>query len=198
LPNSGGDRGFGARRELDIENTLRRSQIETPTFEIKQGFLRLDIARQQDQGVFRRVLETICGIANIGPGSTGAVFVGVADDETDATRIASLDGISPRQVGARWVVGVDREANRLSISPERYYQLWRDAIEKSTLSSPLKPDALSNLDLCIYKGMHILIITIPPQRSVSLFDGKIYCREGDQTVEATPEKIVAISARFQA
>jgi predicted HTH transcriptional regulator len=126
------------------------------------------------------------------------VFVGVADDETDATRIASLDGISPRQVGARWVVGVDREANRLSISPERYYQLWRDAIDKSTLSSPLKPDALSNLDLCIYKGMHILIITIPPQRSVSLFGGKIYCREGDQTVEATPEKIVAISARFQA
>jgi predicted HTH transcriptional regulator len=46
--------------------------------------------------------------------------------------------------------------------------------------------------------MHILIITIPPQRSVSFLDGKIYCREGDQTVEATPEKIVAISARFQA
>jgi hypothetical protein len=46
--------------------------------------------------------------------------------------------------------------------------------------------------------MHILIITIPSQRSVSLFDGNIYCREGDQTVEATPEKIVAISARLQA
>jgi hypothetical protein len=189
---------FGARRELDIENTLRRSQIETPTFEIKQGILRLDIARQQDRSIFRKVLETICGIANIGPGSTGAVFVGVADDENDATRIASLDRISPRQVGARWVVGVDREASRLGISSERYYQLWRDSIDKSTLSSPLKADALSNLDLCIYKGMHILIITIPPQRSVSLFDGKIYCREGDQTVEATPEKIVAISTRFRA
>lgn len=188
---------FGARRELDIENTLRRSQIETPTFEIKQGILRLDAARTQDKNVFQKVMETICAIANIGPGSKGAVFVGVADDEVDASRIATLDGVHLRQVGHRWVVGIDREASRLGILPERYYQLWRDAIDKSTLSPPLRSDVLINLDLCIYKDLHILIITIPPQRGVSLLGGKVFARDGDQTVEATPEKIVAISARCQ-
>jgi hypothetical protein len=61
---------FGVRRELDIENTLRRSQIETPTFELKQGILRLDGAGSRDDGVFLAVLQTICAIANVGPNST--------------------------------------------------------------------------------------------------------------------------------
>ena len=188
---------FGVRRELDIENTLRRSQIETPTFELKQGILRLDGARSRDDGVFLTVLQTICAIANVGPNSTGAVFVGVADDQADADRICMLDAISPYQVGNRWVVGIDREAKILGIATERYYHLWREAIDKSALSPHLKTDVLSRLDLCIHKGVHILILTIPSQQNVSLLDGKIYTRDGDQTVEATPEKIVAISERFR-
>jgi len=188
---------FGVRREHDIENTLRRSQIETPTFELKQGILRLDGTRSRDPGVFKKVLETICAIANIGPHSTGAVFVGIADDQADADRIAVIDGIVPYQVGSRWIVGIDREATILRMTVERYYQLWRDNIDKSGLSPHLKTDVLSRLDLCIHKGVHILILTIPPQQNVSLFENKIYTRDGDQTVEATPEKIVAISARFR-
>jgi hypothetical protein len=152
---------FGVRRELDIENTLRRSQIETPTFEIKQGILRLDGTRVRDTGVFHKVLQTVCAIANIGPNSTGAVFVGVADDQADADRIAAIDGIVPYQVGNRWVVGIDREAIILSMTVERYYQLWRENIDKSGLSPHLKTDVLSRLDLCIHKGVHILILTIP-------------------------------------
>jgi predicted HTH transcriptional regulator len=108
-----------------------------------------------------------------------------------------LDGISPNEVGNRWVVGIDREAKILGITTERYYHLWREAIDKSGLSPHLKTDVLSRLDLCIHKGVHILILTIPPQQSVSLLDGKIYTRDGDRTVEATPEKIVAISDRFR-
>jgi hypothetical protein len=164
---------FGVRRELDIENTLRRSQIETPTFELKQGILRLDGPRSRDDGVFLTVLQTICAIANIGRHSTGAVFVGVADDQVDADRICMLDGISPNQVGNRWVVGIDREAKILGITTERYYHLWREAIDRSALSPHLKTDVLSRLDLCIHKGVHILILTIPPQQTVSLLDGYI-------------------------
>jgi hypothetical protein len=161
---------FGVRREHDIENTLRRSQIETPTFELKQGILRLDGTRSRDPGVFKKVLETICAIANIGPHSTGAVFVGIADDQADADRIAAIDGIVPYQVGSRWIVGIDREATILSMTVERYYQLWRENIDKSGLSPHLKTDVLSRLDLCIHKGVHILILTIPPQQNVSLFE----------------------------
>ena len=159
--------------------------------------MRLDGTRSRDLGVFKKVLETICAIANIGPHSTGAVFVGIADDQADADRIAAIDGIVPYQVGSRWIVGIDREAKILGMTVERYYQLWRENVDKSALSPHLKTDVLSRLDLCIHKGVHILILTIPPQQNVSLFENKIYTRDGDQTVEATPEKIVAISARFR-
>ena len=135
------------------------------------------------------MLQTICAIANIGPTSTGAVFVGVADDQTDANRICMLDEISPNQVGNRWVVGINREAKILGITTERYYHLWRETIDKSALSPHLKTDVLSRLDLCIHKGVHILILTIPPQQAVSLLDGKIYTRDGDQTIEATRRRL---------
>jgi hypothetical protein len=187
---------FGARRELDIENTLRRSQIETPSFELKQGLLRLDAERAKDENVTTKVLQAICAIANIGPRSNGAVFVGVADNESDKERIEEIDRIEAKQVGTRWIVGIDREAKALSMTPEKYYQLWRDAINKSGLSEALKADVLSNLDLCMFRGMHVMIIAVPAQKSVSLLDGKVYTRDGDQTAEASPEKIVGISARF--
>src|SRR6267378_2229527 len=101
-----------------------------------------DGTRSRDPGVFKKVLETICAIANIGPHSTGAVFVGIADDQADADRIAVIDGIVPYQVGSRWIVGIDREATILRMTVERYYQLWRDNIDKSGLSPHLKTDVL--------------------------------------------------------
>ena len=107
-----------------------------------------------------------------------------------------MDGVVPLEVGNRWVVGIDREARVLKESTERYYQRWRDEIDNSNLSHPLKSDVLSSLDMCELKGLHILLIPIPTQRSVSFLNGKVFTREGDQTVEASPEKIVGISARF--
>lgn len=187
---------FGRRRELDIENTLRRSQIEMSRFEIKQGVVRLDDDRNVDRNVFVKVCESICAIANIGRDTSGLVMVGVADTRRDAERIAEIDGIVPIEVGNRWVVGVDREEIYLTLSAERYYQMWRDEIENAGLSQPLKSDVLAGLDLCELKGLHILLISIPSQRSVSFLNGKVFTRDGDQTVEASPEKIVGISARF--
>jgi hypothetical protein len=187
---------FGVRRELDIKNTLNRSQIETPRFEFKQGILRLDANRPTDENVFTKVLQSVCAIANIGPKSSGAVFVGVADKKADAQRIAQLDKIEPSELGSRWVVGIERETKILKITQERYFQLWRDKIASSKLSSKPKGDVLSQLDMCLFQGVHILIIQVPSQNEVSLFDSKAYIRDGDQTVEASPEKILGIAARF--
>ncbi len=187
---------YGVRRELDIENTLRRSRIETPSFEMKQGIVRLDNSRSTDANVVDKVLETICAIANIGPKSNGAVFVGVADDEADATRIELLDKISAVEISGRYIVGIDREAKLLSITPEQYYQIWRDGISNSDLSEPLRSEVLSNLDLCLFRSVHILIVSIPSQKGISLKDGKVFIRDGDQTIEASPEKIVSLSSRF--
>ncbi|MEV5021191.1 DUF262 domain-containing protein [Sphingobium sp. LMA1-1-1.1] len=188
---------FGGTRELDIENTVRRSSIETPYFEMKQGILRLDDQRGVDANVIQKVLETICAIANIGSGHSGAVFVGVADKKADADRVAKLDGVEATELAGRWIVGVEREAKSLGISIERYYQMWRDGISNSNLSEPLKSAVLAKLDLCNYKDKQIIIASIDAQEEPSFLNEKLYVRVGDQTMEAPANQVLAVAARFK-
>ena len=188
---------FGGTREIDIQNTVRRSAIETPYFEMKQGILRLSNQREVDAGVYRKVIETICAIANIGAGHSGAIFIGVADKKSDADRIKALDGVDASELAGRWIVGVEREARALGVSIERYYQLWRDEISNSNLSEPLKSSVLAKLDLCSYKDKQIIIASIDAQNTPSFLDEKMYVRSGDQTVEAPANQVLAVAARFR-
>lgn len=77
----------GAGLALDLENSLRRSKVETGRYECKQGFVSLSDTRTYDSNLPRKILETICGIANIGPDADGFLFVGVADKLSDADRV---------------------------------------------------------------------------------------------------------------
>src|SRR5690606_873601 len=70
----------GAGLAIRFENALRRSKIETATYECKQGLVSLDGNRTLNEGLLDRLVETACGIANAGPDSSGAIFIGVADD----------------------------------------------------------------------------------------------------------------------
>jgi len=188
---------YGARRELDVENYIRRSQIETARFETKQGICRLDNSRSMDVDALQKVIATACAISNIGPNSSGNIFIGVADDEADATRIASLDSIAPIEIGNRWVVGIDREAVALGKTLEEYYQIIRNAFVNADLSDHLKSSILSNMDLCNFQGLSLLILAIPSQVKPSFYGNKAYIRQGDQTVEAVGQGVLDLGERFR-
>lgn len=188
---------FGGNRELDIENTVRRSKIETPYFEMKQGICRLSGDRIEDVDVYRKVIETICAIANIGKGHQGAVFIGVADDAADAARIKQIDGVEATELAGRWIVGIERECAPLGITLEQYYQRWRDKIGASGLSEPLKSGVLAKLDLCAYRDKQIIIATVDAQDEPSFVDGRLFIRQGDQTIEASAQQVMAVAARFK-
>ena len=124
----------GAGLLIRFENALRRSKVETAAFECKQGILNLDDQRATNPDLLERIVETTCGIANIGPASGGAIFVGVADSKIDADRIAKLDGINPLLVGSRYVVGIDRELENAGMSLEAYKKRFVDYIAASSLN----------------------------------------------------------------
>lgn len=187
---------FGKRRELDVVNTLRRSTVETPRFELKQGVLRLDDSRARDENIFEKVMKTACAIANISPKTDGAIFVGVADKESDARRIEALDKISPVEVSGRWIVGIDRECRKMGISPEEYFQEWRNQIKNGNLSSDLKSAILKKMDMCPIRGVNLLMIFIPGQLDVSYYDEKVFVRNGDETCEASSAVSVAVAKSF--
>jgi predicted HTH transcriptional regulator len=183
---------------IDIESVIRRTEIELPSYELKQGILRLADKRELDDCALERIIHTIAAIANNGPNVSGKIILGVADKMDDVKRIVKLDQIQPRTVGKRSVVGINREARALGKSVEEYFQLIRDRIRKSGLSEPLRGDTLSHLEFNTFYDLGVLVISIPKQSDISYCGEQVYYRDGDQTKEAEGARRVAeISKRFQ-
>lgn len=182
---------------VDIDSAIRRSEIELADYELKQGLLSLGDKRDIDEALVEKVLKTICAMANNGKDRAGRILIGVTDKDADADRVTKLDGITPRTVGRRKVVGVEREAKYLGLTMEQYVAKWKEFIKASPLSSNLRDSALSSFDYNNYFGLGILILTVPAQNELSYYGGKVYWRKGDSTVEAeSAEQIVSIAKRF--
>ncbi|HWA91069.1 MAG TPA: RNA-binding domain-containing protein [Rhizomicrobium sp.] len=189
---------YGNHSAIDVDAIIRRSEIELPAYELKQGILLLEKNGKQDPDMIDKLMKTTCAIANIGPDSTGKILVGVTDKKADSDRAAEIDGVIPKKVGKRFVVGVAREAKRVKLSVEKYFALLRDGVKNSALSEPLRGEILSNIDYNEFYGLGVIIITIPPQKSLSYFGDDVYWRNGDTTEAAKQAKRIAeIAGRFK-
>jgi hypothetical protein len=188
---------YGNHATTDIEVAIRRSEIELADYELKQGLLSLSDQRSIDSQLIDKVIKTISAIANNGSNRNGKVIIGVTDKDADAMRIKDLDGIEPKKVGKRFVVGVNREAKVLGLLVENYFSKWKDAIKNSEISSSLRDSVLSNMDFNSFYGLGIIVITIPPQKELSYVGEEIYWRNGDATELAkTPKQIAMLAQRF--
>lgn len=187
----------GSGLALDFENSIRRSKIETPRYEFKQGLLRLSDNRKYDKALEEQILKTICAIANIGPSSEGYIFIGVADKTADAKRIEELDNVTPIQISNHFVVGVDREAKVLNITLEDYCRRIVGFIKASPLSETLVSSVLSNIDIVDYRSLSVIRIKIPSQPEISYYGDEVYERQYNNTVKIeSPKSVMAIAKRF--
>lgn len=186
----------GAGLALDFENAIRRSKIETSRYECKQGLIDLSPDRKYAKNLLSKIIETLCGISNIGPDADGFLFIGVADSPEDAKRIETLDQIKPVQIGNRHVVGVERELPLIKCDLEAYLAKILAKINDSELSEPLKSGILSQVDTIEYKGLTIIRIRIPKQNEISFLGDVAFIREGSSTIEAKGKKLLAINQRF--
>jgi hypothetical protein len=182
---------------LDFENSLRRSSIETGRYEFKQGLLRLDAQRAFDKDLVGRIIETICGIANIGPEAPGFVYIGVADNEADARRVSELDSVIPEKVGQRYVVGIDREARIQGITIEQYVHKIVGGIRASDLSEPLKSHVLCHIDTVDYRNKTVVRIVVPIQGEVAFVANDAFTRAGSSTEKVQGKGLLAVSSRFK-
>lgn len=186
----------GAGLALDFENSLRRSKIETSRYECKQGLVDLSHKRLFDKQLLPRIIQTLCGIANVGPDADGFLFIGVADKNSDSSKIEELDKIQPVKVGERFVVGIERELPLLSMTLEQYVSKIIGSIRESHLSEPLKSQLLSQIDTIEFRGKTVIRIRIPKQKEVSFIDDTAYIREGSETIIASGKKLLAANAIF--
>jgi hypothetical protein len=188
---------YGNHAIVDVESSIRRSEIELADYELKQGMLDLSDKRAVDNDLVEKVLKTICGIANNGKERVGKIIIGVTDKDADARRVKQLDGIEPKKVGKRFVVGVTREAKVLGLSVEDYYARWKESVKNSKLSHALRDSVLSHMDFNSYFGLGVIVFTIPAQKELSFYADKVFWRNGDSTLEATQAKQIAdLAKRF--
>lgn len=187
----------GAGLALDFENSIRRSKIESNRYECKQGFVDLSTNRNINNNLYSEIIETFCGIANIGPDEDGFLFIGVADKIEDAERIKNLDNVNYRVINNRFVVGIDRELKIMKCNLDNYVNKILSEIDKSELSEPLKSQIKSQIDVIDYKGLSVIRVRIPKQKSLSYIGSKAYIRENSQTIEMDAPKLVAISKMFK-
>jgi hypothetical protein len=185
----------GSGLAIDFENSIRRSKIETPRYEFKQGFLRLSDDRKYDKDLENQILETICGTANIGPKSEGYIFLGVADKESDASRIKEIDGVTPIKISTHEVVGIDREAKILGISIEDYCRRIVGFIKSSLLSENLISSVLSNIDIIDYHTLSVIRLKIPAQSDISYLGEEVYERQYNNTIKSNSPKAILSIAR---
>ena len=186
----------GSGLALDFENSIRRSRIESNRYECKQGLYDLSNSRRINENLYKDMIQTICGIANVGPDEDGYLFIGVADKELDAIRIKSLDQIEPKVINQRYVVGIDRELILLNGSLDDYINKLMGKISKSELSEPLKTQVLSQIDVIEYKGMTVIRLRVPKQKEMAFVGSSSFIRENSKTVELDGRKLISISKLF--
>lgn len=188
--------GHGPGLIFDFENSIRRSRTETSKYEFKQGILRLHGKRDTDYEFIDSLIETICGIANVGPGVDGFIYIGIADKAADAKRIEQLDGVVPVTFEHVQIVGIDRESKVLKLALDKYIKIIEDAISKSSLSEPLKTHARTGMDVVTFSGMSVLRLRLPAQTAASFMGDRCFYRTGSSTVEAKGPQIAAIAKLF--
>jgi hypothetical protein len=182
----------------DLENSLRRSAIETPRYECKQGLLSLGHDRALSKDMLDAFPRTLAAIANLGPSNeaSGYLFFGVADSEQDAKRVAELDKIVPQTLSRRHVVGLDREAKILGESLEALVSRIAAAVQRALLPEAFKTAVLQGIDTCDYRGMHIVRITVPNVSEPVYFADKLYIRENSSTKEVVGAGQTEVVRRF--
>ncbi len=197
VSNDKNPRIFSGNTSVDIDSSIRRSEIELSNYELKQGLLSLSIPRKIDDSIFAKIVNTIAAIVNNGTDSSGKIIIGVADKETDALKIEGLDGIKSIRIGNKFVVGVTREAKVLGCSVEDYVTQIKNYIKSSELTESIKMNVLSRIDYNNYYGMGLIIIEIPPQKEMAFVGDKVYWRNLDSTELASDaKKIATIAKRF--
>lgn len=179
-----------------LAGIVERARIEVPRYEFKQGFLRLDGTRTRDTALMDRIINTMCGMANIGPETDGHIYIGLADTESDAQRISEIDGISPLGFGGHFLVGIDREAKALDMSLAEYIEMFVDHVRNSTLSAHTMQSVLSSIHPVFCEDFCLLEIHVPRQHKPSYVGELCFIRQGASTRKIKGPGIENVVKRF--
>lgn len=184
---------------LDFENYLRRSKIEAPMYDFKQGLYDLeDGKRRLNGGMIEKILCNIAAFANLGKEKVGFLFLGVTDNEKDTRRVEMLDDlVNVPRIEGFGVVGLEREAKIRKVSLDRYITYITETIKNSELPEWLKVYVNANITPITYRGHTVLIIKVKSNHEPVWYKDKLYIRDGSNCKEVVGGDTAAVYNLFK-
>lgn len=186
---------FNQQKITEIENIISTSDTESIYYDFKQGFHRLDNNNTFDDGAFKKILETICAIANNSKNSIGHVVIGVADTEQDKNRIEEIyhEKGRSKQFTNYYITGTNGESTKYA-SKDAYYQFIANKIESEKRN-------FKNLKNCTvepvnYYDRYLFLIKIESGRQICQYGDDVFYRVGAQTMKADVSRVIEITGRF--
>lgn len=185
---------------LDFVNYLRRSRVESPNYDFKQGLYTLnENNRKFDEGAFEKILQNIAAMANLGKNKKGYIFIGVSDNEQDTQRIEKLDKMAASRIVPFGIVGLEREARLKGTTLDDYILSISRKIRNSELPEFLKTQINTNLTPITYEDRTVLMLEISAGTEPVWYKNKLYIRDGHEKKpqELSGEQINAVWKLFR-
>lgn len=189
--------GVGAALAVDFENSLRLSRFERNRYELKVGRIDLNKGATPSEQFYQKIVETICGIANVGPDSGGFIYFGVADKESAARRVREIFGHEYDKVAEHYFCGVDFELQELGIDTPRYVREIIQAVQRTNLSEPLRSQVCSQITHGEFRGKTFIRVRIPSQSQLSSVGDKYFIRQESETKEMSVPQALAQAELFK-
>jgi len=193
-----------------LERILSQSNTESSLHEYKQGLFRLDGSQKIDEGVFEKILKTICAIANHSSDATGYIFVGVAENKRTAQiHQDQFKSDAPPEFSNFFITGIDSEAllsstRQMKDDSDRknsigeYLMKIKQKIDSSKLSDPLKSQVKRDLKTINYHGRrNVLLIQIKGCSEPSFLGDECYVRDGAETILVSARQMADVIRRLQ-
>lgn len=175
--------------EEDIDRRLSYSKIEMQMTEFKIGIS--DFGSDSiNYDCIHKIAKTLVAMANTDNAmdKTGYVLIGIADSKEAYDNWYTKFKEQSIVINQHYVPGITCEARKLfsktdTASSDRYTRVLRKAINAEPINQKLKDYVLGNFDLFDYHEVELVILRSRNVGETSLYDGKKFVRQENETVE---------------
>lgn len=184
---------------IDFENYLRRSHVEAPIYDFKQGLYSLDERNRKLSGaMFENIFKNIAALSNLGNGKRGYLFIGVTDKEEDTQKVEKLDALEniPR-IGNFGIAGLEREAKLKETSLDDYISFITQKIRNSELPDWLKAKINTSITPITYKGFTVLMIEVVSGDQPVWYKDVLFIRDGASCRAVSGEEVNSVYNLFR-
>lgn len=181
---------------IELENILMQSNTEQNLYDFKQGFYNLAEESEFNQKLFSKVIKTLTAMVNIGPGNTGYVIVGVADNIDDANLVEKMYNIKKQKYNHFYITGIQGEALKYNKDLDSYYQKLIQLLQNEPIDDLYKAQIARNIRLINYYGHSVLVFKVVSEDQPALYANEYFERNGANLRKITPSEYPNLFKRF--